>query len=109
MPMQDSNKALKRTSAWADVLCLREDPSATFLIILRDVLLLTSMFSGISPFLGSDLALEQDCFSRRTWDQLLAQAGHHSSSLRWTLEEEEFPVGFSGSSTGTPSNPHGLK
>lgn len=51
MPMQDSNKGLKRTPTQADVLCLGEEPSATFPIILWDVLLLTSMFSGIRPFL----------------------------------------------------------
>lgn len=51
MPMQDSNKGSKTTSTWAEALCLGDGPSSTFLIILWDLLLLTSMFSKISSLL----------------------------------------------------------
>lgn len=61
MPMKESNNGLKTTSTWAEALCLGEGPSSTFLIILWDLLLLTSMFSKITPPLmqcpGPEIAL----------------------------------------------------
>lgn len=103
--MWDSNKDSKAVSTWDEALCLKEGPSSAFLVILRDLLLLASMFSKISPLL-SVLGLKQVCFSWKTWHQEhdLAVPDYHSFSLRPTLMED-----FTRISADTCSDPHCLK
>lgn len=104
--MKESNNGLKTTSTWAEALCLGEGPSSTFLIILWDLLLLTSMFSKITPPLmqcpGPEIALLfLENLRPGTW-----------SGGAWILflqPEEDFHVGFTGISAGTHFDPHGLK
>lgn len=52
VPMRDSNEDLKTISIWDEASCLDEGPSSAFLIMLRYLLLLTSMFSKINPLLS---------------------------------------------------------